>query len=612
MNSAITSKTADIDVPVLIVGGGGAGLTCSMLLSQHGIDHLLVSALPTTSILPKAHVLNQRTMEILDDVGVAEPIYAKSTPAENMSAMGWYAGFAGPDPDMGRLIGKIESWGCANTNLNWLQASPFRSANLPQIRLEPIMKARAEELNPGRIRFHHEMTKLEQDDDGITARITDLDTGTEYTVRARYLLGCDGGRTIPRMVGIPFEGMGVIAQTATAHVSADLSKIAHDPDVLIRWIWCPAIGEMAVLVPMGPERWGPESEEWVFHVSYQGEGPRNLTDEQIEANMRLALGIPDLPMTIHKVTRWALEGVLAARFRAGRVFLVGDAAHRHPPTGGLGLTSGIQDSQNLCWKIAAVLKGQAEETLLDTYEAERRPVDGRNIQRSMENTVAHMEAGRAFGLSREASPEENWAQVKRILSDKPEDAEHRRGALRAIRRLSMEANELNVEYGYRYSSAAIVPDGSPEPVAVDDVRLYEPSTYPGSPLPHAWLDDEAGSRLAMKDLVRPGRFLLIAGEDGQDWCAAAAELADANGLPIDAVRIGHIDGDLFDPRLAWAQFRGISAKGAVLVRPDRVVCWRQAGPSDDPMSALIDALGKVLGRGLRFRREQTVASEVLA
>ena len=122
----------------------------------------MVSALPTTSILPKAHVLNQRTMEILGDVGVAEPIYAKSTPAANMSAMGWYAGFAGPDPDFGRLIGKVESWGCGYTNLNWIQASPCRSANLPQIRLEPIMKARAEELNPGRIRFHHELIELEQ------------------------------------------------------------------------------------------------------------------------------------------------------------------------------------------------------------------------------------------------------------------------------------------------------------------------------------------------------------------------------------------------------------------------------------------------------------------
>ena len=366
MDTEIAANSADIEVPVLIVGGGGAGLTCAMLLAQFGIETLLVSALPTTSILPKAHVLNQRTMEILADVGIAERIYAKGTPAENMAAMGWYAGFAGPDPDFGRLIGKVESWGCGYANLNWVQASACRSANLPQIRLEPIMKARAEELNPGRIRFHHELIRLEQDSEHVRARIKDHDTGAEYTVRARYLLGCDGGRTVPRILDITYEGLGVISQTATAHVSADLSKLARDPDVLIRWIWCPAIGAMAVLVPMGPDHWGPDSEEWVFHVSFQGEGPKNLSDAEIETNMRLALGIGDLPMTIHKITRWMVEGVLAAKFREGRVFLVGDAGHRHPPTGGLGLTSGIQDAHNICWKLAAVLKGQADETLVDS------------------------------------------------------------------------------------------------------------------------------------------------------------------------------------------------------------------------------------------------------
>ena len=598
MIPASSLKRADIDVPVLIVGGGGAGLTCSMLLSQLGIETLLVSALPTTSVLPKAHVLNQRTMEILDDVGIAEAIYARSTPAENMSAMGWYAGFAGADPDMGRLIAKLETWGAGYTNANWVQASPCRSANLPQIRLEPIMKARADALNPGGVRFHHELIRLEQDGAGVLAWVLDRDAGVEYTVRARYLLGCDGGRIIPRLVGIAHEGLGVIAQTATAHISADLSKLARDPDVLIRWIWCPAIGEMAVLVPMGPDHWGPDSEEWVFHVTYRGEGPKDLSDDQIEQNMRLALGIPDLPMKVHKVTRWALEGVLASRFRAGRVFLVGDAAHRHPPTGGLGLTSGIQDAHNLCWKLAAVLKGEAEDALLDTYEAERRPVDARNIQRSMENSMAHMEAGAAFGLNPAAPAEENWAQFRRILSGRPEDAAFRSGALRAIRRLSMEANELNVEYGYRYQSTAIVADGSALPAAIDDIRLYEPSTFPGSPLPHAWLDDETGNRLPLKDLVKPGRFLLIAGERGEPWCAAAAALVAENGLPIDAVRIGHIDGDLFDPRLAWAQFRGISDKGAVLVRPDRVVCWRHSGTEADAQGVLGDVLRRVLAHGV--------------
>src|SRR5271157_2678825 len=167
---ASAQRKADIDVPVLIVGGGGAGLTASMLLSQLGIETLLVSALPTTSILPKAHVLNQRTMEILADVGVAEAIYEKSTPAENMAAMGWYCGFAGPDEDCGRMIGRIESWGAGYTNLNWMAASPLRTANLPQIRLEPILKAHAEAMAPGTVRFHHELVAVEQDADGVVHR----------------------------------------------------------------------------------------------------------------------------------------------------------------------------------------------------------------------------------------------------------------------------------------------------------------------------------------------------------------------------------------------------------------------------------------------------------
>ena len=499
---------------MLIAGGGGAGLTASMLLARLGVDHLLVSARPGTSDLPKAHVLNQRAMEVLEDCGVADAIAERSTPAEHMLATAYYAGFAGPDEDYGTRLARLEAWGAGGQNDNWRAASPWRQHNLPQIRLEPILKAGAERLSPGRIRFNHELLEVEQDDDGVRALVCDHATGEHVFVRCDYLLGADGGRCCAGQIGVSYEGLGVVTQTATLHVTADFSAWAGDPDVLIRWIASPQTGSLIVMVPMGPERWGPGSEEWVIHLNYPVDDPRAQSDERVEADVRDALGLPDVPMTIHKITRWSVDAVMASAFRVGRVFLLGDAAHRHPPTGGLGLTSAIHDAQNLCWKLAAVLAGDASPDLLDTYEAERRPSDERNAQRSLENAVNHFAIMDALGVSPDRGPDENWANLRRMWSGLPKDAVHRARASRLLRMQSMEFDELNVEFGYAYESTAVVPDGSAPPQPADDIRLYEPSTCPGAPLPHAWIEDEDGRRRAIKDLVAPGRFLLIAGEDG--------------------------------------------------------------------------------------------------
>jgi 2,4-dichlorophenol 6-monooxygenase len=390
-----------LDHDVLVVGGGGAGLTTSMLLSTLDVDHLLVSALPTTSDLPKAHVLNQRAMEILDDVGVAMAIDSVSTPSENMAATAYYAGFAGPTSDYGRRIAKLEAWGAAGGDENWRAASPWRQRNLPQIRLEPLLKQRAEELASDRICFGHELVDLSQDDEGVTSHIRVWDTGEEYEVRSRYVVGADGGRTVPRLIGVSHEGLGVVTQTATMHVSADFSGVARDDDVLIRWILSPQSGVYVVMVPMGPTRWGPDSEEWVIHINYPVDDPRAQSDEKVEADVRRSLGISDMPMTVHKITRWSVEAMMADEFQVGRVFLLGDAAHRHPPTGGLGLTSAIHDAHNLAWKLAAVLAGHASPALLETYEPERRPSLERNAQRSLENAMNHFQLGPTAGVSHE-------------------------------------------------------------------------------------------------------------------------------------------------------------------------------------------------------------------
>ena len=583
------------EVPVLIVGGGGAGLTASMLLSGLGVDSLLVTALDSTSVLPKAHLLNQRTMEILADCGVADEIYARGTPREHMSHTGFYAGFAG-HPDAGRRIARLEAWGGGGADPEWEAASPRQSTNLPQIRLEPVLRARAEVLAPGRVRFGHELVSFDQDEDGVSAVVRDRASDETYEVRASYLLACDAGRTIGPALGIEQVGVRGVGSMVSMHVSTDLSGWAGDPEVLIRWTWIPHKGTLATIVPMGPTRWGPDSEEWVIHLNYPYEDPRSLDDGTVESDMRSALGIGDHPVDIHLITRWELMGVVASQLRVGRTFLLGDAAHRHPPTGGLGLTSATQDVHNLCWKLATVLAGHAGDGLLDTYEPERRASVQWNVDNSLDSALNHLAIGDALGLvDPDLTPEEGWARMARLWSGRPEDEAFRTTVDRAIRSQSMEFRKHNVEYGYTYQSAAVVPDGTPAPDEVDHVRVYRPSTRPGAPLPHAWLESADGVPVSTLDLVAPGRFLLITGEDGVAWEEAAAHAA-AGGLPLDVVRIGHLEGDLLDPRCRWIQLREIGDDGALLVRPDRFVAWRSLGPSVAPRTELASALAAVLDK----------------
>lgn len=586
-------QAADITVPVLIVGAGGAGLTASLLLSDLGIETLTICSTPDTSKLPKAHVIQQRAMEAFRQAGVEEEILKHSTPAEMMSAWGWYAGLAGDDPDAGRRFAKQDAWDVGATDPDWLIASPCRQANLPQLRLEPLLRAHAEQKAPGSLRFGHELVGLEQDGDGVIASVLVRESGKTYTVRAQYALGCDGGRTVGAQVGVELEGTRDFIYTATVHFSADLSAYIHDPEVLIRCNWSPQTGNMSVLMPMGPN-WGAHPQEWVLHQTFPADDTRLWDDEKIIALMNASLGIADFDPEIHIITRWSFEALVAPRTRIGRVFLVGDAAHRHGPTGGLGMNSAIQDARNLAWKVAAVLNGQAGDELLDTYEEERLPVARRNVERSTENAMHHMVIGEALGMDPASTPEQNWAKMRRMWSHAPEDAQVRRAVREAVAQQSQEFVEHNVEYGYRYESAAIVADGAMVPANVDDVRAYVPDTRPGSPVPHAWLTDEHDERLALLDLIRPGEFLLIADGTDEDWIDAATVVRDELGVPLRAVRIGHAAGDYFDQRLAWMRRRGVSAQGAVLVRPDGVVAWRTDHPAD--ACALREALASILSR----------------
>ena len=570
------------DVGVLIVGGGASGLTASMLLSLYGIRSLLVSKHPETSNLPKAHLLMQKTMEIFHETGVADAIYARGTPSENWRYVGWYAGLAGPGSDYGREIARLEAWSGGFRDLSWQAASPRAPANLPQYRLEPLLKARAAELAPDSVRFNHNFLSFDEDAGGINATIEDRVTQHRYAVRAQYLLACDGGRTVGPQLGITHEGSAALATNTSIHFSADLSEHARDSEVLIRAILNPDLGFPGVLVPMGPDSWGPNSAQWVFHLISMPGDHTLFDDDAAITRMLKVLGLPGLKLTVHVINRWPLDAVVASRFRVGRAFIVGDAAHRMPPTGGHGLNTAVQDAYNISWKLAAVLRGFAAEALLDTYESERRPVAQATVAAALDNWGNQRHLTPVIGFAPQNTPEQNWNNVRRVWAPGPAADRVRCDLREGLAKLLPTYNHLGINFGYTYGSAAA------------PARVYQPSTLPGHSLPHAWLEDLHG-HTALADLVGSGNFVLIAGEDGEEWCRAARALGTLRKIPVVAFTVGTRRGDWMDMRFEWMRQRDISATGALLVRPDRFIAWRAQESHGNVAAELGNAFDQLLG-----------------
>ena len=582
-----------LDVDVLIVGGGASGLTASMLLSTYGISSHLVSRYAETSKLPKAHLLSTKTMEMYRELGVEEAIRAISCPDENMRYVGWFAGLAGPHEDYGRKIMRLAAWGRGRQDLDWSVMSDNGYTNLTQSRLEPLLRARAEELAPASVHFFHSYVCFKEHPDGIIATIEDRASGTRYQVRAQYLLACDGGRAVGPEIGVAMEGHLAVATSISIHFSADLSAWARDPEVLIRTILNPDTGKVCVLVPMGPDAWGPASREWVFHlVAFPGDH-KQLDDASAIAEMKKVLGLPDFEPEVHMINRWPLDAVVASRFRVGRAFVLGDAAHRMPPAGGHGLNSAVQDAYNICWKLATVLRGHANEALLDTYEEERRPVAQKTVASAYQNWQNNRVLAQALGFSPLHSAEENWRNIRLQWGDGPEAEAARRTTGEALANMLPAYNHININYGYTYTSGAFVDDGNQARAPHHPLFVYQPSTHPGHSVPHAWLETTMG-RVSINESVGHGQFVLIAGENGEDWCKAAREIAAESGLPLQAMRIGTNSGDVFDYRYEWERRREFGADGAILVRPDRFVMWRAMSMAGDPKMALRDALRSIL------------------
>jgi 2,4-dichlorophenol 6-monooxygenase len=593
------TSTANIEVPVLIVGGGAAGLSASIMLSRLGVESLLVTRYPQTTNLPRGHVLNQRTMEIFADMGVAGDIIAQSTPPENMRGIGFFTALGGAGSENGhaRRLGFIEGWGGGYSDPDYIAASAFASANLSLLRSEPLLKRHAETYPTAELRFHHELVDVGQDDAGVTATIVDHDSEQTYTVRSQYLLGADAGRTVANLVGMSMGGVQKFRKLVSMYVETDLSE--HLPeeadDAFLIWVFNPDYPEHiqhgAVLVPQGPTQWGNRSEEWFIALSRPDVDATDIP--KMVQWAREALGIPDFDPKVLGVSEWFLETALADDFRQGRVFLLGDAAHKLPPSGGLGMNSAVQDVYNLCWKLAMVIDGVAGERLLDTYNSERRPVNAANIQTAVNGVSGQEHMASCLGVSTDMSAEENWAALRLFWDDLPGAQERRHEFTQWLGTRTAEYHQHNIDFGYTYESAAVIGDGTPAPEPIDAVRIYQPGTRPGHPLPHAFVE-RAGERVALRSLTHDGHFALIAGEDGHAWVEAATAVAQRLGIPLRAARVGHGAVDYVDMRMAWTKQREISREGAVLVRPDGYIAYRSSGSVDDPDAVLSSVLTQML------------------
>lgn len=535
----------DATAPVLIVGAGPVGLMAGILLARQGIPCRVVERRDGPQRAPAAHAVNARTFEICRAAGVdMDAIAAAAKPPADAGQVLWVTTLVGEE--LGRL--PYERQGDAE-----LDVTPTPLRNLSQHRFEPILLDTFRRLG-GEVAWGHVWESAVQDDDGVTSRIRDGER--TYDVRSRWLLAADGaGSRVRKSTGIEPIGPARMQSFVMIHFEANLrALVGHRPAVLY-WTTHPDATGTFVAHDI--------DSTWVYMHSWDPdtESADDYTDAACAAIVRRALGTDAVPFTIRTVSPWTMTAQVAERYRAGRIFLLGDSAHRFPPTGGMGLNTGVQDAHNLVWKLAAVERGWAGDALLDSYETERRPVAQENADVSVRNAMRLMEVYAALGTfgDRDAA--------RRAFDETLADPEGRERVRAAIANQAEHFDMPGLQLGFAYDAGAIVPDPQPRPVPDDPVRQYRPMTRAGCRLPHAWVTRD-GARVSALDLLPLDRFTLITLDDASHWDDAATAIRD---VPLQRLTIGR---DVVDSTGAWAALLDVAPGGAVLVRPDQHVAWR--------------------------------------
>ncbi|MBV9338479.1 MAG: FAD-dependent monooxygenase [Solirubrobacterales bacterium] len=514
---------------VLIVGGSLVGLSAALLLRLHGIDCLVVERHTGTAIHPRAGHFHLRTVEILRSAGLEERVRRKGE--EHYHPDG---GINNVESLAGREIASY----FPNLNAGVEEFSPTVRLFIDQDDLEPILRARAEELG-AELRYRTECTSVSQDADGVSATLRELATNSEQTVRAKYLIAADGNRSPTReRLGIAMRGHGLLSNSVTIYFRAEvdlapllegryqgvnyvtnsvlrgffrLDRTGNRGFLVVNLVGDTARPEIVAAYPSAP--WANVAQ--------------TITEQRALELLRAAIGVPDIPVVIEDVATWRAVADNAERYQAGRVFLAGDAAHVVPPNGGYGGNTGVQDAHNLAWKLALVLRGIAGVRLLETYDEERRPIGELTVEQAYARYVTRV------------APYLGTDGMQPLVDD------------------------FAMEIGYRYNSPAVVLE--PE----DDRALHqhprESKARPGSRAPHVFVE-WGGRRMSTLDLL--GRnFVLLLAPGGGAWRGAAGAAAKKLGLPLDSHVI---------PDQQFPDAYGITGTGAILVRPDGFVAWRAA------------------------------------
>ncbi len=583
---------SQINTDVLIIGTGPAGSASAALLSSYGIDNMVINRYRWLANSPRAHITNQRTMEVLRDLGneVEAEAYMHATDQELMGTNVFCESLSGEE------LGRLQTWGNhPNSKAEHLLSSPTFMNDLPQTFMEPLLFKTACSRGT-QARMSCEYQNHIEDEEGVLTTILDRLTNEEFTVRSKYLIGADGGNSkVVENTGLPIEGEMAIAGSINFLFKADLTKyVAHRPSVLY-WVMQP--GSNVGGIGMGVVRMVRPWNEWLAIWGYDINGPRpELSDNEAKEIIRDLVGDRKLDIDLQGVSYWTNNDAYATQLSKGRVFIMGDAAHRHPPSNGLGSNTSIQDAFNLCWKMALVLKGQAGETLLESYNVERAPIAKQIVTRANKSIGEFGPIFEALGLIGHTDPEIMKANMIKRCNNDEQAAEQRRKLREAIAFKKYEFDAHGVEMNQRYDSTAIFKDGQPDPGFVEDEELhYQPTTWPGARIPHIWLfENSTGKKVSTLDLTGKGKFSIITGIGGEDWLVAAKEIEKDTGIFIRTVMIGPRH-EIADHTGDWARASDISDNGCLLVRPDQHIAWRAHKLTENPTLDMYNAIKLILG-----------------